>query len=92
MNTNANMNSLILLNSFTCAASYDIITVVGSHGVNHIESEALYEIIRLTKPGMYILAPIITVIITVKSIPSTVKSNYSQIMLVNSNVNLVLSD
>ena len=73
MNTNANINSLILLNSFTCAASYDIITVVGSHGVNHIESEALYEIIRLTKPGTYI-APIIAVILTVKSITSTVQT------------------
>lgn len=33
------------------AASYDIVTVVGSHAVNHIKSEALYEMIRLTKPG-----------------------------------------
>ncbi|XP_048766769.2 methyltransferase-like protein 27 [Ostrea edulis] len=33
------------------SASYDIITVVGSHGPNHIKSEALYELIRLTKSG-----------------------------------------
>ncbi|XP_061195921.1 methyltransferase-like protein 27 [Saccostrea echinata] len=31
--------------------SYDIVTVVGSHIANHIESEALIEIIRLVKPG-----------------------------------------
>lgn len=31
--------------------SYDIVTVVGSHIANHIESEALIEIIRLVKSG-----------------------------------------
>ena len=31
--------------------TYDIVTVVGSHIANHIESEALIEIIRLVKPG-----------------------------------------
>ena len=37
------------------ADTYDIITVVGSHGPNHIESEAIYEMIRLVKSGMHSL-------------------------------------
>ena len=37
--------------------TYDIVTVVGSHIANHIESEALIEIIRLVKPGNKIALP-----------------------------------
>lgn len=44
-----------LIHCVCFAASYDIVTVVGSHAVNHIKSEALYEMIRLTKPGKWYL-------------------------------------
>ena len=37
--------------------TYDIVTVVGSHIANHIESEALIEIIRLVKRGNKIALP-----------------------------------
>lgn len=36
---------------FILSDSYDIVTVVGSHIANHIESEALIEIIRLVRSG-----------------------------------------
>ncbi|KAK3088380.1 hypothetical protein FSP39_018440 [Pinctada imbricata] len=34
--------------------TYDVITVVGSHGPNHIKCEAINEMIRLVKPGGYV--------------------------------------
>ncbi|KAK3101073.1 hypothetical protein FSP39_000742 [Pinctada imbricata] len=35
--------------------SYDVITVVGSHGPNHIKSEAIKEMIRLVKQGTFVV-------------------------------------
>ncbi|KAK3103855.1 hypothetical protein FSP39_022431 [Pinctada imbricata] len=36
------------------AGSYDAITVAGCFGQNHIKCDAIYEMIRLVKPGGYI--------------------------------------
>ncbi|KAK3090573.1 hypothetical protein FSP39_012776, partial [Pinctada imbricata] len=35
-------------------ASYDVVTVVGGHGPNHIKGDAVHEMIRLVKSGGYV--------------------------------------
>lgn len=49
----------MLLHSFSDA--YDVLTASGIYGSGHVPSEALYEMVRVVKPGKVIITLSVTI-------------------------------